>query len=102
MSGIARATVQIDDGRIRVTRYELGPGDRIPRHRHTSDYLVVPLTDGEFVVVDAGGSATSAVAAGQPYRRPAGAEHELVNGEHPYSFIEIEFLSQEPTQPRSM
>jgi hypothetical protein len=63
VSGEARATVQLDDGRIRVTRYDMAPGHRISWHRH---------------------------------QRDAGAEHELVNGARPYSFIEIEF-----TTPRS-
>lgn len=96
MSGEARATVQLDDGRIRVTRYDMAPDDRIPWHRHEHDYLVVPLVDGEFEVVAAGGTSAQRTRAGHSYRRDAGAEHELVNGARPYAFIEIEF-----TTPRS-
>lgn len=96
MNGEAGATVQIDDGRIRVTRYDMAPGDRIRWHRHEYDYLVVPLTDGMVDVRAAGGASGQRLRAGEPYQRLAGAEHELVNGEHPYSFIEIEFI-----QPRS-
>lgn len=87
----ARATPQIDTGGIRVTRYDMDPGDRIPWHRHAHDYLVVPLTDGAFEVVTTEGRTTQRTAAGEPYLRAAGAEHELVNGPSPYSFIEIEF-----------
>jgi quercetin dioxygenase-like cupin family protein len=92
MSGEARAAVQVDDGRIRVVRYDMAPGDRIPWHRHEHDYLVVPLTDGEFQVVGHDGTVVQQARAGESYRRTAGAEHELVNGEHPYAFIEIEFI----------
>jgi beta-alanine degradation protein BauB len=104
--GEARATVQVDDGRIRVTRYDMAPGDRIAWHRHAHDYLVVPITDGAFEVVAAGGPAAQHTIAGVPYQRTAGAEHELVNGDAPYSFIEIEFIEPEsaesgPTHPRS-
>lgn len=96
MSGEARATVQLDDGRIRVTRYDMAPGDRISWHRHEHDYLVVPLVDGEVQVAAVGGATLQRAHAGQPYQRDAGAEHELVNGASPYSFIEVEF-----TTPRS-
>lgn len=96
MSREARVRVQLEDEHIRVTRYDMAPGDRIAWHRHEHDYLVVPLADGEFQVVTAGGSTLQHAYAGQPYRRAAGAEHELVNGADPYAFIEIEF-----TTPRS-
>ena len=92
MNGEARASVQVDDRGIRVTRYDMEPGDRIPWHRHAHDYLVVPITDGEFEVSGAGGPAVQRVRAGESYRRDAGAEHELVNCAHRYSFIEIEFI----------
>lgn len=96
MNGEASATVQLDDQRVRVTRYDMEPGDRIPWHRHEYDYLVVPLTDGTVEVRAAGGPSPQRMRAGEPYQRNAGAEHELVNGERHYSFIEIEFV-----QPRS-
>jgi quercetin dioxygenase-like cupin family protein len=90
----ARMTPQIDAGGIRVTRYDMGSGERIPWHRHEHDYLVVPLNDGAFEVVTAEGRTAQLTTAGEPYQRKAGAEHELVNGENPYSFIEIEFTQQ--------
>jgi quercetin dioxygenase-like cupin family protein len=92
MNGEASTTVQIDGDGIRVVRYDMGPGERIPWHRHEHDYLVVPLTDGVVQVAAADGASTLGVHAGEPYRRSAGAEHELVNGADPYSFIEIEFI----------
>jgi beta-alanine degradation protein BauB len=94
----ARATVQVDDGRVRVTRYDLGPGDTIARHRHEHDYLVVPLVDGEIEVVTDDATTPQRLAAGESYQRGAGVEHELVNGAQPYSFVEIEFLP--PPIPR--
>lgn len=96
MSGEASAAALIADGRVRVTRFDMSPHDRIAWHRHEFDYLVVPLTDGAVEVRSAAGSSMQEFHAGEPYQRPAGAEHELVNGAHPYSFIEIEFV-----QPRS-
>jgi beta-alanine degradation protein BauB len=92
VNGEASATVQIDDEHIRVTRYDMEPGERIRWHRHESDYLVVPLTDGVVEVVALRGASGQRMRAGESYQRSAGTEHELVNGEHPYSFIEIEFI----------
>lgn len=94
MTGKASATVQLGAHPRHPLRHE--PGDRIPWHRHEYDYLVVPLTDGEFEVAAAGETSLQRGRAGESYQRNAGAEHELINGERPYSFIEIEF-----TQPRS-
>jgi beta-alanine degradation protein BauB len=93
MSGEARATVVIDDGRVRAVRYDLGPGDRIPWHRHEHDYIAIPVTDGRFEIVTADGRTAQSTTAGEPYQRSAGAEHELVNGDAPYSFVEIELLA---------
>ena len=90
MSGQAMATVQIETERFRVIRYDLEPGDRIPWHRHEYDYVAVPLTDGAVEIRTAEGSSAQRMTAGTPYARSAGAEHELVNGSEPYSFVEVE------------
>ncbi|MET4705628.1 cupin [Frigoribacterium sp. UYMn621] len=87
----ARATLQSDEEGIRVTRYDMDPGCRIPWHRHEHPYLVVPLSDGVFDVVTSEQVTPQRTTTGATYRREAGAEHELVNGSTPYSFIEIEF-----------
>jgi hypothetical protein len=47
---------------------------------------------GVVEVVALRGASGQRMRAGESYQRSAGTEHELVNGEHPYSFIEIEFI----------
>ena len=42
----AKPTVQIDDGKVKVTRWDFSPGAETGWHRHEMDYVVVPLTDG--------------------------------------------------------
>ena len=42
----AKPTVQIDDDKVRVTRWDFSPGAETGWHRHEMDYIVVPLTDG--------------------------------------------------------
>jgi hypothetical protein len=86
-------TVQLETDRVRVVRYDLEPGDRIPHHRHEYDYVAVPLDDADFELVTTDGTSHHSVARGGSYNRAAGSEHELVNGSRPYSFIEIELLA---------
>ena len=98
MSGEARVTVQLDDERLRVTRFDvLAYIEHWVAHRHDLDYLVVPIVDGELQVVAAGGISPQRTRAGESYSREAGTEHELVNGPRPYAFIEIEFKTPRST-----
>lgn len=92
MTTTARATVQNEDKRVRVTRWDFEPQESTGRHVHEHDYVVVPVTDGQTDVITPDGTVTSShLRAGQSYARPAGAEHEVVNtGTAPLAFIEIE------------
>ena len=42
----AKPTVQIDNDKVKVTRWDFLPGAETGWHRHEMDYVVVPLTDG--------------------------------------------------------
>jgi mannose-6-phosphate isomerase-like protein (cupin superfamily) len=87
----AQATVQIDNDRVRVTEWRFAPGAHTGHHRHELDYVVVPMSTGRLLIRDRDGERTAELAAGQPYARPAGAEHDVVNpGAEPFVFIEIE------------
>lgn len=91
----AVATVQLDDERVRVTRWDFPPGAETGWHRHGWGYVVVPLGDGTMRLEEPGGATREAVlTAGVSYQRPAGAEHNVVNaGSEPFSFVEIEMKS---------
>ncbi|MFG3246264.1 cupin domain-containing protein [Streptomyces sp. NPDC048187] len=88
----ASASVQHEDERVRVTRWDFEPGQSTGRHLHEHDYVVVPVTDGRTDVVTPDGTVTpSRLRAGESYFRPAGTEHEVVNaGTLPLAFVEIE------------
>ncbi|MFB7032415.1 MULTISPECIES: cupin domain-containing protein [unclassified Streptomyces] len=92
MTSTARASVQHEDERVRVTRWDFEPGQSTGRHVHEHDYVVVPVTDGRTDVITPDGTVTSSqLRAGQSYARPAGGEHEVVNtGTTPLAFVEIE------------
>lgn len=92
MTTTARASVQHEDERVRVTRWDFEPGQSTGRHLHAYDYVVVPVTDGNTDVIASDGTVTpSRLRAGVSYARPAGGEHEVVNaGTSPLAFVEIE------------
>ncbi|HCA88143.1 MAG TPA: cupin [Streptomyces sp.] len=101
MTTTARATVQHEDERVRVTRWDFEPGASTGRHVHDHDYVVVPLTDGTTGIRTPDGTETpSQLRAGESYARPAGAEHEVVNtGSSWLAFVEIELKEPAATAP---
>jgi quercetin dioxygenase-like cupin family protein len=89
----AVATVQVDNERTRVTRWQFAPGDETGVHIHEYDYCVVPLLDGELTIVDPDGQQTNApLSAGTSYFRQQGVHHNVINSNSfDYCFVEIEF-----------
>ena len=85
---------QVDDGKVRVTRWDFNPGAETGFHRHGFHYVVVPVTDGTLLIELADGSTTTAeLKLGVPYTRPAGVEHNVINGGTAFlSFVETEVL----------
>ncbi len=84
-------TVQVDNDQVRVTLWSFAPGAATGHHRHEFPYVVVPVTDGDLVLTGPAGRTTARLVAGQAYHRPAGVEHDVVNGgTQPLAFVEIE------------
>ena len=54
-SKTAIADCLIDNDRVRVTQYRFSPGSGTNWHLHEWDYIVIPQTDGELLLVDAEG-----------------------------------------------
>ena len=88
----AIANRQIDNERVRVTEYRFSQGSETKWHKHEWDYVVIPQTDGELLLVDAEGKETKAkLNQGIPYYREAGVEHNVINaGSKQLVFIEVE------------
>ena len=87
----ARATVQIDNARVRVTEWRFGPGEATGHHRHEMDYVVVPLTTARLQAEGAGGVSATELVTGRPYFRGAGVEHDVINpNAFEVAFVEIE------------
>ena len=89
-----RTDRQIDNGRARVTRHEMAPGAHTGFHRHEYDYVIVPVTDGVMRVVEQGSETIAELEAGVSYFRPAGVEHDVINGgDRALVFVEVELVS---------
>lgn len=93
----AVATVRIDNDRVRVTEWRFAPGAATGHHRHELAYVVVPLSTGVLTLTGPAGTTTASLVTGEPYFRPAGVEHDVVNsspGE--FVFVEIELKDAQP------
>lgn len=88
----ATATVQIDDARVRVTRWDFPPGSETGHHVHGHDYVVVPVIGGRLAMEHDDGTTSEAdLVVGRSYARPAGVSHNVVNdGQETVAFVEIE------------
>lgn len=84
-------TVQVDNERVAVTEWRFAPGAETGHHRHGYDYVVVPMTTGPLLLETPDGQVTSQLVAGRAYYRPAGVEHNVINGhDGECVFVEIE------------
>ncbi|MEL7274464.1 MAG: cupin domain-containing protein [Pseudomonadota bacterium] len=86
-------TLQIDNERTRVTRWDFAPGAATGEHVHEYDYCIVPLMDGAVRVVNHDGSEGEAVMKqGESYFRPKGVHHDVINAsDMDFAFVEIEY-----------
>jgi quercetin dioxygenase-like cupin family protein len=87
----AQPTLQLDDVRARVTRWDFEPGAATGWHRHEWPYLIVMLVDATLRVHDGTEEKDTQFSSGQCYMRLAGVEHDVMNtSSTPIAFIEIE------------
>jgi len=87
----AEGIAQLETERVKVTEWRFAPGAATGWHKHSLDYVVVPLTTGQLRLDEPGGSRTVELRAGVSYARPAGVEHDVVNvNAFEFRFVEIE------------
>ena len=91
----AVALLKLETSRVRITEYRFAPQAETGWHRHGYDYMVVPLTTGRLLLEQPDGSTQSAeLHLHQPYARPVGVEHNVINDNaFELAFLEIELLS---------
>ena len=88
----AKTNIQIDNERIRVTEYSFNKNEETGFHTHQWDYVVVPQTDGQLLLIDDNEVETTAtLIKGEPYYRKAGVSHNVINiSKEKLIFIELE------------
>ncbi len=92
----AISTVQQDGPDMRVTRWDFPPGAVTGWHTHGWPYVIVMLTDATMRVHDGTTVVETVLTAGQAYHRPAGVEHDVMNGgTAPMAFVEVEIKRPE-------
>lgn len=83
--------LQIDNERVRVTRWDFAPGAATGHHRHEYDYVIVPVTTGPLGITGPQGETRANLVAGKSYFRPRGVEHDVKNiNDFPFTFVEVE------------
>jgi quercetin dioxygenase-like cupin family protein len=88
----ARATVQVENERVKVTEWRFAPGAETGWHRHAYDYVVVPMTSGKLKLFDGKQNSLAELVAGRSYYRPVGVEHNVINAnDYEFAFVEVEF-----------
>ena len=88
----AKPTVQVDNDRVARHRVAVCAGAETTWHRHSYDYVVVPMTTGKLQIDDGKTQRIAELTAGQSYYRPVGIEHNVINAnEYEFTFVEIEF-----------
>ena len=87
-----KTNIQIDNERIRVTEYSFNIGDETGFHTHQWDYVVIPQTNGQLLLIDDEEvETTTTLIKGEPYYRTAGISHNVINnGREKLVFIELE------------
>jgi beta-alanine degradation protein BauB len=92
----ATASVQLDDDTVRITRWDFQPGAVTGWHSHGWPYFVVMLVAGTLRIHNGAEITDVPLGQGQSYRRPAGIQHDVMNGsDHPIAFVEIEVKKPE-------
>jgi len=83
----------ISNDRFKVTEWRFAPGAETGWHRHQHDYVIVPMTTGRLLLEEQGGNRYAELRTGEPYFRPLGVEHNVINAnEGEFVFIEIEAI----------
>ena len=86
----ATPTVQIDNDNTIVTKWRFPPHGQIGWHIHQYDYVIVPLVTGELHLETPDGERLAELVTGQAYARKASVEHNVINNDFEFAFIEIE------------
>ena len=88
----AEPQAMVENDRVVPTKWSFAEGTETGWHVHGHEYVVVPLADDKLVLEEPGRKVREApLSHGQPYFRPEGVEHDVVDGTGgAFAFLEIE------------
>lgn len=87
----ATSEIQLDNEKVRVTRWDFPPGTETGDHTHEYDYVVVPIQGGTLTVQTPEETIEREISQGVSYEGFASTQHNVQNHtEKPISFVEIE------------
>ena len=88
------STVIIENQKVRVTRFDFGPGQETGWHEHGYDYIITAITNCIMTLENSDGTkSTAEIKAGNAYSRKAGVRHNVINSSKKLmTFIEIELI----------
>tara|TARA_B110000196_G_scaffold319562_1_gene337983 strand:- start:1576 stop:1854 length:279 start_codon:yes stop_codon:yes gene_type:complete len=91
---MAKASVLIENEKVKVTEWYFEVGDSTGIHIHEYDYVIIAMLDGDLRIVDSDNKETvSKLTKGTSYFREKGVNHNVFNNnDYPYSFIEVEII----------
>ena len=91
----ATVEVMVDNEQVIVTEWSFEPGAATGWHRHGYDYVITPISGGDFEIASPDGTRTPfKMEPGRSYFRKFGVEHDVINvGSVPASFVEVELKS---------
>ena len=90
---IAQSTIQIENNNEIVTRWDFPPKSHTTWHRHSFDFIVIPITNGTLRIENLQSEPDTFrnLVAGQSYNGKAGLEHNVINDSDDFiSFVEVE------------
>ncbi len=91
MTDRAEPSFPIDNERVKIGDWRMGPDTAIGHHVHALDYLVVPLSLGELTIATADGDIPFPLEVGATFFGSAGDAHDVLNrGSAEVRFLEIE------------
>ena len=91
MTEKAEPTYIIDNERVKVGDWRMGPNTQIGHHTHAMDYLVVALSDGELTITGDDGDIAFPLVSGVTVFGNSGDTHDVQNqGDTEIRFLEIE------------
>ncbi len=96
--GQSTGSCEIDNDRVRVTRWTLAPSLSTGLHKHEFDYVITPVCDGEVSIEQSNADPTMfTMKQGLSYFREAGVEHDVINiGPETITFVEVELKEGRP------